>query len=431
MKTNRISFGFIFLLVILIGFHRGLSFGQTSWFNRSRRDQNQSVFRNLFLYETYSLPTYNRDRVRFIFFSKISNDLLQFVHSDTTFHANYELAVTIKNSSGESVAGKIIKNTISTVHYSETNSRELFSRERFEFFLSPGEYTLFIELTDNEIETPYRREEKLYIQNFLTESFTVSKILFYQLQEHGLPNWDSHFPSFPPIRSQSDSSFWAKFYICSYDSIPEIRILYTLLSNQNKPVFSDSTTIILNNRIQPINLLLNQKLSFGQYFLSIKLTYKDSEAILKSPFFIRWGQHPTHLLSLKQAIDVLQYIMDRKEWNTLVQLPKKEQEIRLERFWKDRDPDPDTEVNELENEFYQRIASANRNFSSWKEGIDGWKTDRGRIYIIHGSPTDVERPPSSTEMSNRYEIWYYSHLNKRFVFLDRHHSEDYKLISEE
>jgi GWxTD domain-containing protein len=63
----------------------------------------------------------------------------------------------------------------------------------------------------------------------------------------------------------------------------------------------------------------------------------------------------------------------------------------IEAFWQRRDPTPDTEENEYKEEHYQRIAYANEHFAA---GVPGWKTDRGRIYIVFGKPDEIEDHPS-------------------------------------
>jgi len=68
-----------------------------------------------------------------------------------------------------------------------------------------------------------------------------------------------------------------------------------------------------------------------------------------------------------------------------------EREQFIEQFWLRRDPTPDTEENEFKEEHYRRIAYANDHFAS---GIPGWKTDRGRIYIMYGPPDEIESHPS-------------------------------------
>jgi GWxTD domain-containing protein len=68
-----------------------------------------------------------------------------------------------------------------------------------------------------------------------------------------------------------------------------------------------------------------------------------------------------------------------------------EREQFIEQFWLRRDPTPDTEDNEFKEEHYRRMAYANERFSS---GFPGWKTDRGRIYIIYGPPDSVTSQPA-------------------------------------
>ena len=63
----------------------------------------------------------------------------------------------------------------------------------------------------------------------------------------------------------------------------------------------------------------------------------------------------------------------------------------IEAFWQRRDPTPDTEENEFKEEHYRRIAYANEHFAA---GVPGWKTDRGRMYIMYGAPDEIDSHPS-------------------------------------
>ncbi|MDQ1638051.1 MAG: hypothetical protein QOF62_1390 [Pyrinomonadaceae bacterium] len=96
-----------------------------------------------------------------------------------------------------------------------------------------------------------------------------------------------------------------------------------------------------------------------------------------------------------------------------------EREKFIEEFWRRRDPDPDTDENEFKEEYYERIAYANEHFAS---GIPGWKSDRGRIWIMYGKPDERETHPSggqydrpSTEGGGStttypFETWFYRYL---------------------
>jgi len=108
---------------------------------------------------------------------------------------------------------------------------------------------------------------------------------------------------------------------------------------------------------------------------------------------------------------------ERRAWKKL--RTDEEREKFIEQFWRRRDPDPDTEVNEYLEEHFERIAYANEHFAS---GIPGWKTDRGRIYIMYGPPHEKETHPSGgsyerpswegggSTSTYPFEIWFYRYL---------------------
>ncbi len=82
------------------------------------------------------------------------------------------------------------------------------------------------------------------------------------------------------------------------------------------------------------------------------------------------------------------YIITDEERSAFLQLQtNEEREQFIEGFWQRRDPTPDTVENEFKEEHYRRIAYTNERFSS---GIPGWRTDRGRIYIMWGPPDSIE-----------------------------------------
>ncbi len=130
---------------------------------------------------------------------------------------------------------------------------------------------------------------------------------------------------------------------------------------------------------------------------------------------------------------------ERKTFNSLKTDDEREQFI--EQFWLRRDPDPDTDVNEYREEYYQRIAYANEKYTS---GIPGWKTDRGRIYIMFGKPDQVESHPSGgsynrpiwegggTTATYPFEIWWYRYLEGvgsdiEIEFVDPSGSGEYRI----
>jgi len=118
----------------------------------------------------------------------------------------------------------------------------------------------------------------------------------------------------------------------------------------------------------------------------------------------------------------VRYIITPEERKIFLELPESEREQFKVDFWARRDPDPDTEANEFKDEYYQRLERANQMFLG--EGRPGWLTDRGRIYILFGPPTERHTYPMEASGYCR-EVWYYGSFP--VIFIDEHCSGNYIL----
>jgi GWxTD domain-containing protein len=136
------------------------------------------------------------------------------------------------------------------------------------------------------------------------------------------------------------------------------------------------------------------------------------------------------------------YIISPDERKAFLQLEtNEEREQFIESFWLRRSSNPDLPDNDFKEEHYRRIAYANEHFAS---GIPGWKTDRGRIYIIWGPPDEIESHPTGgtwdrpmeegggSTTTYPWETWRYRYLegiqeNVILEFVDPSSSGEYHL----
>ncbi|HDP93818.1 MAG TPA: GWxTD domain-containing protein [Candidatus Aminicenantes bacterium] len=101
------------------------------------------------------------------------------------------------------------------------------------------------------------------------------------------------------------------------------------------------------------------------------------------------------------------YIITQVEKNAFLQLDNdRERDIFIEAFWKQRDPNPNTEENEFRTEHMERIAYANLWYGR-EEPAPGWRSDQGKIYIILGKANQVNKYYNLSEVKNM-EVWFYS-----------------------
>lgn len=170
-----------------------------------------------------------------------------------------------------------------------------------------------------------------------------------------------------------------------------------------------------------------------------------------SPFLtIEYGVGPGNFSNPKKKIEplseyakqwleeVVPYIITSVEKEIFINLPNEEERAKfIENFWRRRDPIPETPENEFKLDYYRRIAIANKFFGHG--GIQGWRTDRGRIYIILGPPNEIQRDMSPTDsygpaFHGSREVWNYWGLNNprlpynvEFVFVDKLGTDNYVL----
>jgi GWxTD domain-containing protein len=136
------------------------------------------------------------------------------------------------------------------------------------------------------------------------------------------------------------------------------------------------------------------------------------------------------------------YIISPAERQSFLQLEtNEEREQFIEQFWLRRSATPDLPDNDFKEEHYRRIAYANEHFAS---GIPGWKTDRGRMYIMWGAPDEIDAHPTGgtydrpmeegggSTTTYPWETWRYRYMegigeNIIWEFVDPSSSGEYHL----
>jgi GWxTD domain-containing protein len=124
-----------------------------------------------------------------------------------------------------------------------------------------------------------------------------------------------------------------------------------------------------------------------------RLTSTEQPRQFSEPFGDRQALHQEVLESpyKKWLSEEVPYIITEQERAAFKKLDTDaEREEFIEQFWERRNPHPGSPQNEFKKEYYRRIAYANEHYAT---GIPGWKTDRGRIYIMYGPPDEVDSHP--------------------------------------
>jgi len=144
----------------------------------------------------------------------------------------------------------------------------------------------------------------------------------------------------------------------------------------------------------------------------------------------------------KWLSDDVGYIITDEERKVFRSLQNdEEREQFIEQFWLRRNPDPESLTNDYKEEHYRRIAYTNQHFAS---GVPGWKTDRGRVYIMYGPADEIDAHPSGGHYERPveegggststfpFEVWRYRYIegvaqNVELEFVDPTMTGEYRL----
>lgn len=134
--------------------------------------------------------------------------------------------------------------------------------------------------------------------------------------------------------------------------------------------------------------------------------------------------------AVNHYFDQIAYIATEEEKQLFHQLNPQGKRKFLARFWKRRDPTPDTPKNEFKEDYIERLLKTKVLYA--QGNTEGWKTDRGRILLQYGAPDFIDREPASSNR-NASEIWYFDRLpgtdgKTMFVFVELRGTNKYQLI---
>ncbi|MFP4529358.1 MAG: GWxTD domain-containing protein [Candidatus Kapaibacterium sp.] len=158
----------------------------------------------------------------------------------------------------------------------------------------------------------------------------------------------------------------------------------------------------------------------GEYRL---MAWRDGQGdTLHYNFSVRWLSMPLSLRQPEYAAEMMYYIMHEDEHDDLADGNQSEIFEHILQYWRDKDPTPETAYHESMATYFHRVDHAFFNYQTLSQQ-DGARTERGKIYILHGEPDDVSQ---LFEKNTTMEIWTYKNLGKQFVFEQAEQGE-YKL----
>ncbi len=388
-------------------------------------------------YAGFDLPGDSLTRLEIYY--QVFNFGLQFTQKEGEFQAQFLFTIRVVNSEGVQVKSVEQERTVHAANYEATQSRFDYRTSLETVDLPPGKYTLETTLKDLSTATLHNREFKVQLEDHRQKYATCSDLLFVQ-EARTKAGEQSVFdkgnmtiiPSVSRFFGGDDSTrliYYFEIYRGS-DSDDLVYIETILRSPYRGMLYRDTLYVELTDSItRQIRDISLADYTPGDYSLEVYIRGRRAKKLdsRDESFTIQWSQEALLRHDFSAAIEQLRYIASSDEISGMKNLLSMEEKIQaFNAFWDSRDPTLGTRENEAKREFYRRITYANRQFRHLRR--EGWRTDRGRIYVQFGEPDQIDDHPISPE-SVPYQIWHYYREGKyrRFTFVDENEDSDYRL----
>ncbi|MEO6056355.1 MAG: GWxTD domain-containing protein [Gemmatimonadales bacterium] len=200
-------------------------------------------------------------------------------------------------------------------------------------------------------------------------------------------------------------------YIEGYDFARPTTVPFKVIDEQQHVVHEDELRFRGGRAVESQVIRLSpDSVSLGELRLVVGEGATEQKASALVSFTQAWV-----VTNFDEMLDLLRYFGHDEQVSVMRKAPPSERARLWRDFYAATDPNTATPENEALNQYFSRIAQANQRFTD--EGIPGWRTDRGEVYIALGPPDEaIENSPGTT--ANRILRWGYINLRLELYFRD-------------
>ena len=370
-----------------------------------KKDRQEEVKKsNIIDVRIKKIYDYDIDSFNILINYKISNDHFVFIKKSDSFEANILTTIQLFDSKKDSIILQESREDIIIENfYDNTRSFKRMFEFSKEISLNQGEYNIKINVQDLDNNNTYSFKDKI----LLSSEDGFGAVLIYGKNEEIKDS----------INLENNKIQLEFQYFQKSDIIKDFEVGIRNYDKKEKLSFQN---IQLNKEGFYIIEFEIPENYYGMTYLDITI---ENHKISKS-FFIYNKGYDLWSEDINEIVGVMRYILPLSEIKLLKDMTIDDKFKYMIDFWSTKDPNMSTEENELLIEFTNRIKYANLNFSDINKG---WKTDKGRIYIIYGEPESQDIYRNQSEGIR--EIWTYS-SGLKFTFLDRSGFGNFILIKQ-
>ncbi len=395
--------------------------------------------------EVLELPYSNPDSAKIVVLVKAANESLRFqkVKDGPNFGKYFgvlDVEILFQNSDGIVKNRSKISDTIYFKEYEQTLSKSIYVEGAKEIIMPRGKFDIEVkfDIKDNSYlntkkhKLDITKKPKLYTPLLFNSQRSD---VYTELQPFGLNqiiSFDAQGAKILiPTEELEEANYTYTFtkkkdisdIALKWDANNEVNGICKIINNVDFSFTSSYSDVKFdlkrNKNYDVLDIdLPGIKVIPGVYNLEIS---KNNEKLTNYEIKIEWISQPISLNKLPYAAEILKYIATEQE----IEKINNSDNISAAflKYWEAKDPTPLTPFNEALQQYYVRVDYAFFNFKTISEE-DGAKTDRGKIYILKSSPSEIKEEFID---DRTLVIWTYSNQKKEYVF-ELIGAGDYRLV---
>jgi GWxTD domain-containing protein len=349
----------------------------------------------------------------------LANRALNFQRQPIGYMARYRVDITLSPETGAPLqVGR--EETVRVATQPETGRADESVLFQQHFKLLPGKYHAVVNVRDVNSGVESRAEGD-YVAPTFGAGTTSEPILAYQAQGRGKPSDPLQLVLNPRgVIGFGGDTLLA--YVEGYTFPRAQTVAFEVRDAHDSLVYRDSlhfrggraieSQVI---RVAPDSLVLGE----------MRLVVGPGPAARRATAIV--SLTPQWLVtSYDQMLSLLRYFPPNRYLDSLRHAAPADRNRLWREFWKSSDADPKTPQNETLDEYFARLAAANAQIKD--EGVPGWRTDRGEVFVTLGAPDEATE--SAPNVSARIIRWTYLRYRLTLFFVDEAGFNRYRLTSQ-
>ena len=334
------------------------------------------------------------------------SDLI-FYKNDSIYTGEYLVSVVVEED-GYQISGKSKKNQLSVDNYDETLSSNKYFNGLMEIKVPEGKIELTLKISDRNSSRSWTRTRELAISKL--KPTDIASIRWFSNPSREVITDKDTIKIRLNIFSNEEGKTQLKFYF----------------KDEEGKFSFQRDTILPDRKNQELGVIVPaNKFKEALYEFTAEVQNVTGSKTAKKSISFRVWKPFFESNRFVDRVKQIEYIASSGEIKEMLSAKVEEREKLWNKFWESKDPTPGDDLNEFKIDYFDRIDFANRNFSRGSL-LEGWKTDRGKVYIILGPPDNIVDEPFNPSGS-AYQIWYYYEEGYNLIFVQRYMTGDYYL----